>query len=271
MKQVVGMVNIMHADKVLYPATNTTKLDVALYYKTVWEKISPFLLDRPVTFVRSPSGVNNGKFYQRHPSESFPQYIRRVKIIGRNKKENVYITIDELRDLLFLVNLGTIEFHPWGSRLKSIDYPDYIVFDLDPGLNIYFTDIVSCTLQIADILNRYSSDFSKILYKTSGEKGVHVIAYLSRRLTWKVAKDLALEIAGLVVQLNPKMYTISISKAERKGRIFIDYLRNFKASTTVAPYSLRVWSKPSISQPFKLKDIKNIQSADQFTIDSHFI
>lgn len=262
-------VDITHPNRVMFEC-GVTKLDIVRYYQRVWGKMLPFIKNRPVTLLRSPHGLKEGAFYQRHPQENFPEYIDRVKVYT-SEWYNTYIAIDELRDVLFLVNLGVIEFHTWACRQQSLDIIDYGVFDLDPGEDVSFKDIIELALRLKNLVDKdYKDNLSKVLVKTSGKKGLHLMLYFKKKLFWAEGKRIIKEIAQRVVDKYPNLYTIDVRKNKRKGKIFIDYLRNYKGSTTVAPYSLRAWDCASVSMPVKWSELPTLKSADQFNIHNVF-
>ena len=257
-------VEITHPNKVLFPC-GVSKLDLIRYYELIFDQMLPYIKKRPVTLLRSPNGIKQGVFYQRHPQENFPDYIDRVKVYSHHDYDT-YISIDELKDILFLVNIGVIEFHTWACKQDSLDFIDYGVLDLDPGKNIVFPDIVKLAYRIYDVVEKFYTDFSDIKVKTSGKKGLHISLFFKKKTLWPEGKRIIKEIASRLVKKYPNLYTIDVRKEARHGKIFIDYLRNYKGSTTVAPYSVRAWKCASISMPVEWEQLEKITSADQFTI-----
>ncbi len=249
----VDNVKITHPNKELFTNPSITKLDVINYYKSVSDKFIAEVKGRPISMVRSPNGIKGPKFYQKHPTESFPEYIERVKIKEKDEYD-AYITIDHLNDILYLVNIGVLEFHIWGSKIESIETPDRIIFDLDPS-----TEDDSKLRELALIIKKILEDNNyKPLIKTSGSKGFHVYADISsKNFTWDDLKLISKTIAESVVRINPKEYTIEFNKVNRKGKIFIDYLRNQRGSTMVAPYSLRIKEGAPISMPITWSELEN--------------
>lgn len=261
---IIDNVKITHPNKVLFPESGITKLDLVNYYKSVSGKFIKEVIDRPISMVRSPNGIKGPKFYQKHPTESFPEYIERVKIKEKDEYD-AYITIDQLNDILYLVNIGVLEFHIWGSKIEDIETPDRIIFDLDPS-NQDDSKLRELALLIKKILedNGYEP-----LIKTSGSKGFHVYADVSeKKFSWDDIKLISKTIAESIVRINPKEYTIEFRKEKRQGRIFIDYLRNERGSTMVAPYSIRIKENAPISMPISWSDLKDI-SPQSFNINNY--
>lgn len=261
---IIDNVKITHPNKVLFPESGITKLDIINYYRSVSDKFIKEVMDRPISMVRSPNGIKGPKFYQKHPTESFPEYIERVKIKEKDEYD-AYITIDQLNDILYLVNIGVLEFHIWGSKIKDIETPDRIIFDLDPS-NQDDSKLRELALLIKKILedNGYEP-----LIKTSGSKGFHVYADVSeKKFSWDDIKLISKTIAESIVRINPKEYTIEFRKEKRQGKIFIDYLRNERGSTMVAPYSIRIKENAPISMPINWSDLKDI-SPQSFNINNY--
>jgi len=249
---IIDNVKITHPNKVLFYNPVLTKLDIINYYKDVSKVFINELKGRPISMVRSPNGIRGPKFYQKHPTESFPEYIERVKIKEKDEYDS-YITIDALNDLLYLVNIGVLEFHIWGSKIETLEHPDRMIFDLDPS-DEDDSKLRELALLIKKILehNNY-----KPVIKTSGSKGFHVYTDITEfKYSWEDLKLVSKTIAESVVKINPEDYTIEFHKEKRKGRIFIDWLRNERGSTMVAPYSFRIKEGGPISMPFEWDDLK---------------
>lgn len=248
---IIDNVKITHPNKVLFYNPVLTKLDIINYYKDVAPLFIKEVKERPLSMVRSPNGIKGPKFYQKHPTESFPEYIERVKIKEKGEYDS-YITIDNVNDILYLVNIGVLEFHIWGSKVSSLEKPDRMIFDLDPA-ETNIGKLRDLALLIKQILehNNY-----KPVIKTSGSKGFHVYTDITDfNYSWDDLKLVSKTIAESIVKINPEEYTIEFRKEKRKGRIFIDYLRNERGSTMVAPYSLRIKEGGPVSFPFEWEDL----------------
>lgn len=251
----IAGVTITHPDKILYPEEKVTKQDIAEYYEFIAPFILPELMGRPISMVRSPSGVDKVRFYQKHPSENFPSYIERISIEEKDGA-NVYITLDALNDLIFLANLGVLEFHTWGSALPDIEKPNRIIFDFDPDPAASW-DFV---LKGVQILKEYLDELKmKSFVKTSGIKGFHVVIPIKPEYSWEDAKLFAKTIGDIMSQNNPKMFTTEILKVKRKGLVFIDYLRNTRGATNVAAYSTRTYPNASVSLPIFWEEVTKVK------------
>src|SRR5260221_1897608 len=249
---IIDGVKITHPSKLLFPEDNISKLDVANYYKSVSKYFLKELKNRRVTLVRSPDGIHGQRFFQKHPTESFPDYIERIKI-NEKTGNGIYILIDSLNDLMYLVNLGAIEFHTWGSTADDIEHPDRAVFDLDPDPSVDMKDVVGLAKQLKQVLENIGYE-PKL--KTSGNKGYHIIIdFKKRNKDWPKTKEFARLIAQHIVKINPELYTTELRKDERGGKIFIDFYRNERGATTVAAYSLRTKPTAPISWPIEWDDL----------------
>ncbi len=267
-------VKITHPNKVLYTDLGITKLDVAKYYQKVAKYFIPHLIDRPMSLVRTPEGIDGARFFQKHPSESFPNYIERIAIKEKQKSDE-YILIDNLNDILYLVNLGTLEFHTWNSKIDDLEHPDRIVFDLDPAPDAPFATILKGCLLIKNkledrkllpIANQAPTVKDNYL-KTSGNKGYHIVVSLKDKYSWSESKDLAKAIAQELVNEFPEEFTIDMRKEKRIGKVFIDYLRNERGATTVAAFSTRAKPHAPISVPIKWEDLSEIKP-NKFNINN---
>lgn len=254
-------VRVTHPGRILYPKSKITKLDIINYYIKAEKKILPFLKDRTISMVRSPGGIDEGSFYQKHPTEDFPDYIKRVKI---KEKEGLdtYITIDEIEDLIYLVNLGVLEFHVGNSLISDYEHPHRIIFDLDPGEGAKYEYIVEGSYALKEILDEAKLKNS---VKTSGGKGFHIIAELGGKMEWDDAKDVSLQIAKILESKFPDKFTTKLLKKDRVGKVFIDYLRNERGATAICAYSTRARENAPISMPIDWKDVEKVKP-NQFTM-----
>src|ERR1700730_14038025 len=229
----VAGVHLTHPDKVLYPEQGITKQDLADYYVAVAERMLPHVAGRPLTLVRCPAGSEKKCFYQRHAGSGVPDQLGEVNIAGFAEP---YLFIKDLSGLIALVQMGVLEIHPWGARIDRPDRPDRIVFDLDPGEGLAFADVAAAAQEVRARLERVGL---VAFAKTTGGKGMHVVVPIARRHTRPAVKTFAKETADAMAADAPDRYLTRIAKAERRGRIFIDYLRNDPTATAVGPYSTR--------------------------------
>jgi bifunctional non-homologous end joining protein LigD len=258
----VHNIEITHHDKILFPESNITKLEVVKYYEKFANKIIKFLIDRPVSLVRNPAGINQRGFYQRHPNENFPEYIERVKIIEKSGQVDTYIAIDQIEDLIYLSNLGVLEYHAWLSKISDIEHPDTLIFDLDPDKDADWKKVIDA----AHWLNsRLKEDGFRPEARVSGGKGIHVVANYNKQVTWEDSKEYTKQIAEELVNTN-KVYMIDLSKEKRSKRIFIDFYRNQRGSTAIVPYSLRARANAPICMKIDWKDLNYTTKPDSFKL-----
>ncbi|MFL5152328.1 MAG: non-homologous end-joining DNA ligase [Microvirga sp.] len=231
----IAGVRLTSPDKVLYPEQSITKRQLAEYYLAVAEAMLPHVARRPITLVRCPTGRQRKCFYQRHAGSGVPAELGEVDIPGF-EESGAYLFIKDAPGLVALVQMGVLEVHPWGARVDKPDRPDRVIFDLDPGEGLGFADVAEAAHEV----RAYLGDLGLASFaKTTGGKGVHVVVPVDRRYGYPQVKAFAKKVAESLAAKTPTRYLTRISKAERRGRIFIDYLRNDATSTAVAAYSTR--------------------------------
>lgn len=231
-------------NKVLYPS-GFTKRDLLDYYELVEKWILPHVKNRPITLVRCPHGSNYKCFYQKHFTDSTPSTLKQVEIQEHGKVEP-YIYLNNLEGLLGLVQMGVLELHPWGSSIKNTDKPDRIIFDLDPAPDVAWGKVVDCAFILHQFLDQLGL---QSFVKTTGGKGLHVVAPIRATFGWEEIRNFTKQIADLMVELSPNKYIATMSKQKRTGKIFIDYLRNTRGATAIAPYSTRARDNATIAVP----------------------
>lgn len=238
-------VRLTSPDKVLYPDQNVSKRALADYYCTVAEHMLPHVARRPITLVRCPAGRRKKCFFQRHAGSGVPPEIDEVIIEGF-EDSGAYLFIRNVKGLIALVQMGVLEIHTWGSRVDRPERPDRVVFDLDPGEGVGFADVIEAAHQLRRALaNRDLVSF----VKTTGGKGLHVVVPIVRSYDWPTVKAFARSTAKAMAADAPSRFLIRMPKAERKGRIFIDYLRNDATATAIAPYSTRAKQGAPVAVP----------------------
>jgi DNA ligase D len=256
----VAGVRLSHPDKVLYPEQGITKQDLADYYLAVAGRMLPHVAQRPLTLVRCPAGSEKKCFYQRHAGSGVPDELGEVKIAGFAEP---YLYIKDTAGLIALVQMGVLEIHPWGARIDRTDRPDRIVFDLDPGEGLDFAAVAAAALEVRA---RLESLGLAAFAKTTGGKGMHVVVPIARRHTWPAVKAFAKATAAAIAADAPERFLTRIAKAERKGRIFIDYLRNDPTATAVAPYSTRARAGAPVAMPLAWDEVTPKLDPTEFTI-----
>ncbi len=259
-------VEVSHPEKVLFPGDGITKADVAAYYRKVAPRLLPFLADRPVTLERLPDGLGEGKphFWQKNTPPSYPAWIPRVQLENEQGKPVAYVLVNDLPTLLYLVNQGTLTFHPWLSRLGSLDRPDFVLFDLDPG-EAPFGDVVRVARRLHEEL---SGEGRTAVVKTSGKSGLHVLVPWQDSGGYDEARGWALQVARRVAQALPERATVEIRKAKRDGRVYIDTLQNARGHHAVPPYVLRAVPGATVSTPLRWSELKPDLDPGRFTLKS---
>ncbi len=260
----VDAVIISSRDRVIFPDSGQTKGALADYYDAVAPIMLPFAARRPVSLVRCPQGRAKKCFFQKHDSGGFGDAVMHVPIREKDGGTEDYLYIENERGLLQCVQMGTIEFHGWGARSDDVEKPDRMIFDLDPDEGLDFGDVKQAARDIRDRL----SDLGLVSFAMlSGGKGVHVVVPLSTGHDWEAHKDFARRFAEALSIAEPDRFTATMSKAKRKGKIFIDWLRNQRGSTAVLPYSARARSGAPVAAPVTWNELKGMDDAQEFTID----
>ena len=258
-------VHLTSPSRVLYDEQGITKLELAEYYREVAEWMLPHLADRPLTLIRCPQGQEKYCFVQRRVSESFPRYLHRVTVDveGEEEGEAVHIAVGSLQGVLYLVQIGVLEMHTWGARRDRLDRPDRLVFDLDPDASVPFPAVTDTALQIRA---RLAGLGLESFVKTTGGKGLHLVVPLSRGATWDAVHDFSRALTEEMVEAEPSRYLAEASKAERSGKIFIDWLRNAYSATAVAPYSTRARPGAPVSTPLSWDELEAGVTPGDFTV-----
>jgi bifunctional non-homologous end joining protein LigD len=255
--------HLTHPDRVYWPDAGVTKKELAEYYVDVWDWIKPHILGRALSLVRAPEGIAGETFFQKHIAANVKSSPLRHAVAG---KDHDVIAVETLDDLIALVQSAALEIHVRGSRLDSLEMCDRIVFDLDPGEGVAWPQIVAAARETRERLQAVKLES---FVKLSGGKGIHVVVPIERA-PWDTAKLFSQRIAAAMAADNPKLYLATMTKALRAGRIFIDYFRNTREATSVAPYSSRARPGAPVSAPvtwerlprttggndFKLRDLK---------------
>ena len=254
-------VSLTNASKLLWPDAKISKQDLLTYYGAVWPRMEAFVVERPLSLLRAPDGIGGQRFFQKHASPGMHETISTMRD-AEDHEELLYIR--NFDGMAALVQLGVVEVHIWGAKIDAIETPDQIVFDLDPDEGLGEQAVRDATLAVKLKLDELGLPS---LLKTSGGKGFHIVVPLKPKARWAEVKTFAHDFAHAMAQSDPGLYTATLSKKARKGRIFIDYLRNGKGSTTVAPYSLRANEKAAISMPIDWSLLKKNISPKAFLIN----
>ncbi len=255
----IGGVRLTSPDKLLYADQGVTKRDVAEYYLRVADRMMPYIKDRLISLVRCPSGAETACFFQRHASAGFPEQFKGLRIKENNSDaEEEYIYITDAAGLVASAQIGVLELHIWGSHVKDVERPDRIVFDLDPDEELKFTELKAAATQIRDMLESIGL---KTFVMATGGKGLHIVAPVQPKHEWPEVKAFTRAIAETLAAQHPDRFTANIRKATRKGRIFVDYLRNDRTATAICPYSTRNKPGATIAVPLAWDALKSLKSA----------
>jgi bifunctional non-homologous end joining protein LigD len=258
----VGGVTITHPDRVLFPEQAVTKLSLARYYERVSPWLLPHLKGRPLTLVRCPEGYNKECFYQKHANDTVPGTIGRVKI-SEDKGVSWYMTADSPPAVIGLVQMGVLELHTWGAKRDGLDRPDRIIIDLDPDPTVSWKAVIEAAQLVRTLLNKLDLT---CFVKTTGGKGLHVVLPLRRVHTWDEVKAFSKGLADHLERLIPDRFIANMSKQKRKGKIYVDYLRNAKGATAIAPYSTRARPEAPVSVPLEWEELSVNMRSDHFTV-----
>ena len=254
MTEICG-IKISNPDKIVYP-NNITKLDVIKYYEKVAPLMLPYINKRLLSVIRCNNGIQSDCFFKKHPQVDS----KHIKTFYDGDDE--YFYVDSKEGIIFQAQMGTIEFHPWGSSVPKIEKPDVMIFDLDPDEKLSIEKLRQGVLHLKSILDELNL---VSFLKTSGGKGYHVVVPFSSTNGWESFANFSKQVALLMEQKWPKLYTTNIRKDQRKGKIFIDYLRNKKGSTCVAAYSLRSRDGATVSMPIEWSELDKFKP-DEFNI-----
>ena len=253
---------LTHPDRVLFKDEKLTKQDLAEYYLQIAPHMLPHIADRPLSLVRCPGGTSQKCFYQKHAAAGMSEAIRRIHI---KAGEEDYLIVDEAEGLVELVQFGTIEIHPWGSRGTDIHRPDRLIFDLDPDPSVPWPSVVAAAHEVRGLLDELGL---RSFPKTTGGKGLHVVVPIEPGPKWPTAKEFTRQVAELLATRAPERYTTNMAKRARKGRIFIDYLRNDFGATGIAPYSTRARDGAPIAVPLAWSEVTPDLAPASFSIES---
>jgi len=256
-------ISITNPEKLLYPEAGITKASLAEYFQDISPRMLPYIINRPLSILRCPDGVNENCFYQKHLHKNNDlKALYSIQIKEKSKTEN-YIYIKDLKGLLQLIQMGVLEIHPWGCHVDNIEKPDSIIFDLDPGPDVEWKNVVKCAFVVKKELEALNL---RSFVKTTGGKGLHIVVPIQRRYTWSDIINFSKVFVQYLSKKYPTKYIDNMSKAKRIGKIYIDYLRNHRGSTIVAPYSTRASSKAPISVPLSWDELSTRVKSDQYNV-----
>ena len=254
---------ITNPDRVIFPEDGLTKQDLADYYAKVEALMMVDTAQRPITLIRCPQGRGKHCFFQKHDSGTMGEHVKHLPIKEKDGEVADYLYFDDVRGLLACVQMGTIEFHGWGSRVDTVENPDRLVFDLDPDVGLDFAAVRSAAVRLRELLADLGLKSWPLL---TGGKGIHVVVPLDRSAKWDAVKSFAERFSRAVSEAEPKRFTANIRKFQRKGRIFLDWLRNQRGATAVMPYSARAREGAPVAAPIAWEELDNYKGGNAFTI-----
>ncbi len=246
-------IKLSNPAKVLYPATGFTKGEVLDYYARVAPALLPHFRDRAVTLVRYPDGVDGGHFYEKNCPTYRPPWMETTSAPKSDGSRVNFCVLEDEAALLWVVNLAALELHPYLHRGDDIEHPTMLVIDLDPGPDRTLKDCAKLALEVRDLLGQLRLE---CLAKTSGGKGLHLAVPLNSGATYTQTRAFAQALARLLQEQRPDEVTATMSKAVRKGKIFLDWSQNVSAKTTAGAYSLRAREEPSVSTPLAWEEVE---------------
>ena len=252
-------VRLTHPERILWPQEGITKQGLADFYTDIADWILPHITGRVMSLVRCPSGTGEKCFFAKHRWAGLSEAVTRVNV-GDNEP---MLMIGDLKGLLEFVQAGVVEIHPWGSRHARLEHPDRLIFDLDPGEAVRWGDVVDAAREMRDVLGEIGLES---FVKTTGGKGLHVVVPVEPSLEWEPAKAFTQSVAEALAKKKPERYVAIMSKSARRGRIFIDYLRNGRGATAVAAYSTRALPRASVSTPLAWEELSESLRSDHFTL-----
>lgn len=260
----VAGVGLTHPDRIMYPGQGITKRQLAEYYEQIADFVLPFVINRPLTLVRCPQGRTKQCFFQKHWKESLPDFVENVVVEEKDEPAR-YVVIHNVEGLISLVQMSTLEFHPWNARTDKLDRPDQIVFDLDPGEGVSWNAVKEAAIEVREFLK--GAELQSFV-RTSGGKGLHVVVPMTRRNSWNEVGLFAENAAKTLAKRTSDRYVAKSRKSLRTGRIFIDYLRNKRGATSVACYSTRARSGAPVATPLEWSELDDLKAADQWTVEN---
>jgi bifunctional non-homologous end joining protein LigD len=252
---------LTHPERILWPNAGVTKEGLAEFYSDIADWILPHISGRVLSLVRCPAGVGEKCFFAKRAWQGLSGALQRVDVGEKNKM----LALHDLDGLIDLVQASVLEIHPWGSSVKTLEHPDRVIFDLDPGEDVPWRAVIDGALEIRSRLDALGL---RSFVKTSGGKGLHVMLPIQPYASWDEAKKFAQTIAQQMAKARPDRYVATMAKALRRGRIFIDFLRNGRGATAVAPYSTRALPSASVSTPLAWDELSDGIRADHFNVDN---
>jgi bifunctional non-homologous end joining protein LigD len=256
-------IKISNPERVLFPDAGVTKAELVDYYRTIGPMMMEWAANRPLSLVRCPQGRARKCFFQKHNTGSFGPHVHQIPIEEKKGEIEDYVYVEDSAGVVACTQMGTIEFHGWGSSVAEVEKPDRLVFDIDPDEGLSFDQVK----RTARDLHRYLADMGLQSFPlTTGGKGLHVVVPLTPKAEWPEVKDFAQRFAVALATAEPERFTANLAKVKRKGRIFLDYLRNQRGATAILPYSARARERAPVAAPISWDELDDLQSGAPFTV-----
>ncbi|RDI99488.1 DNA polymerase domain-containing protein [Dyella solisilvae] len=255
-------VPITHPDRLVFPDLGITKGDVVAYYDAVMSRFLPGVAGRPTSVKRYPEGIGKEGFFQKHPMPGL-KHVGSVRLREESGALADYLCPRNASAIIELVQFGTIEFHPWAARERSLEEVDYLVFDLDPAPELAWSEVTEAARHVR---GRLADVGLRSFVRTTGGKGLHVLAPLHSGCSWEEAMGFSRGFAQRLAAEQPQSFVAKATKRERTGRIFIDYLRNSRGATSVASYSLRARAGAPVAMPLRWQELGKCEHGAMFGI-----
>ena len=259
----IAGVRLTHPDRLLWPDAGLTKQGLAEFYEEVADRLLPHVVERPLSLVRCPEGIAGSCFFQKHAWAGLSDHILRRTIRDETGDEEEILFVRDLPGLIALVQSSVLEIHPWGAKVSDPETADRITMDLDPGEGAAWAAVVRAA---GDVRDRLAQRGLESFVKTTGGKGLHVVVPLTGPAPWPAVKAFAKSIADAMESDDPQRYIATASKPARRGRVYVDYLRNGRGATAVAAYSTRARKGAPVSTPLAWEDLAGLASADAFSV-----
>lgn len=253
----IAGVRVTHPDRVLFAAQGVTKRELIEHYLSVAEWMLPHIARRPISLVRCPRGSGGDCFYQKHASDGFPEMFKTVRIEEKSGPDD-YLYIEDERGLVAAVQMGVLELHVWQCHADAVEEPDRLVFDLDPDAGLDFVHVREAAKLLRGMLAEVGLQSFPMV---TGGKGVHVVAPLQRGHGWDAHRDFAEALARTMAGNDPERFVATMSKAKRRGKIFVDYLRNQRGATAICPFSTRARPGAYVAMPVSWPQLARMRDA----------
>lgn len=253
-------VEISKPDKTMFPDSGVTKRDLVEYYQKIAENLLPHMREHPLNMQRFPDGIQGVSFYEKEIPDYFPDWIDRVEVDVKGKGETqVQVVCNDAATLVYLANQACITSHIWLSRVNKLDYPDKMIFDLDPSGDD-FEQVRFAARVLRDILDEVEL---KSFLMTTGSRGLHVVIPLDRTVDFDTSRDFARDLVNVLADREPERLTTEVRKDQRQGRLFLDYLRNSYGQTSIPPYSLRARAGAPVATPLDWDELDDTDLVSQ--------